>query len=110
MLSFSSVVVAKIFALRIHGPHHRKPQQDVAQRPKDCGSLALVHTSLTELQHRRLGGASMKGIGWGGEWLQEPENQEVCGENMLLRNGFLNQDPKNDSINRHANTEGGNTS
>lgn len=51
----------------------------------------------------------MKDIGWGGEWLQEPEDQEVCGESMFPRNGFLNQDPKNDSINRHANTEGGNT-
>lgn len=39
----------------------------------------------------------MKGGGWGVEWLQEPEDQEVCGE----------PGPKNDNINRHANAEGG---
>lgn len=52
----------------------------------------------------------MKGIGWGVEWLQEPEDQEVCGESMFPRNGFLNQDLKNDNINIHANAEEGNAS
>lgn len=42
----------------------------------------------------------MKGVGWGVEWLQEPEDQEVYSESMLPRNGFLNQDPKNDNIYR----------
>lgn len=84
------------FALRIHSLHHRKPQLDTVQRQRDCGSLAPVHTSLTDLQHLRLGGASMKGFGWSVEWLQEPEVQEVCSER-----------PKNDNINRHANAEGG---
>lgn len=35
MLSSSSALKAKLFALKIHGPHHRKPQLDTVQRPKD---------------------------------------------------------------------------